>query len=279
MKILTIICNVVLFGFACIGLLTRGNSSEPLNPVFTFLLLVVPIVDIVFMFGSRVNYSLPTFNVKIKASEDEVGKTSSGYLLIKIVTVILNLVLAGFICWTFISKYRHPWTFIVIIFALSVILTPILSLITITISRANKFKDIKRTLIFTGTSLGALFFCFILAMRIWIGYGIKERINIAKQQYSGIAEDALIAYLSDTTYTPQDRSDIAIWTLGQIRSQKALPILKELYKNDPEGKTCKYHHDTVLCQYEIHKAIVSIERKWLGAKEKNWFGSWSGLNK
>jgi hypothetical protein len=116
-------------------------------------------------------------------------------------------------------------------------------------------------------------------MRIWCGHGIKERISIAKQQYSGTAEDALIAYLSDTTHTPYDRTDVAIWTLGQIRSKKALSILKKLYRNDPEGKTCKYHHDSVLCQYEIHKAIVSIEHGWLGAKEKNWFGSWSGLNK
>jgi hypothetical protein len=136
----------------------------------------------------------------------------------------------------------------------------------------------KRTFIFTGIGLAALFFCFILAMRIWIGHGIKERINNAKQQYSGTAEEALIAYLSDTTHSPRDRSDVAIWTLGQIRSQKALPILKQLYRNDPQGKTCKYHHNAVLCQYEIHKAIVSIEHKWLGAKEKNWFGSWSRLN-
>jgi hypothetical protein len=137
----------------------------------------------------------------------------------------------------------------------------------------------KRILFIIGISLTVMFLSFFLVMRIWIGHGIKERISIAKQQYSGLAEDALIAYLSDTTHTPRDRSDVAIWTLGQIRSQKALPILKELYKNDPEGKTCKYHHNTVLCQYEIHKAIVSIERKWLGAKEKNWFGSWSRLNK
>ncbi len=135
----------------------------------------------------------------------------------------------------------------------------------------------KQTFIFTGIGLATLFFCLILAMRISIGNGIKERINIAKQQYSGIAEDALIAYLSDTSHTPRERSDVAIWTLGQIRSQKALPILKELYKNDPEGKTC--NHDKELCQYEIHKAIVSIEHGWLGAKEKNWFGSWSRLNK
>jgi len=66
MKILTIICNVALFGIAFIALLTRGNSSEPLNLVFAFLLLLVPILNIVFMLGSRVNYSQLPFNVKIK---------------------------------------------------------------------------------------------------------------------------------------------------------------------------------------------------------------------
>jgi hypothetical protein len=276
MKILTINCNIVLLGLACLGLLT---NATPQNVVITFLLLLVPILNIVLMFGSRVNYSRLTFNVKFKTSEEqkEVDNLSSIYLFMKIVAIILNVVLIGFICWTFISQ--HPGGSLILFLALFVILTPVLSLITITISRTNKFTDIKRTLIFTGISLGALFLCFMLAMRIWIGQGIKDRINIAKQQYSGIAEDALIAYLSDTTHTPHDRSDIAIGTLGQIRSQKALPILKKLYKNDPEGKTCKYHHDKVLCQYEIHKAIVSIEHKWLGAKEKNWFGSWAGLNK
>jgi len=138
---------------------------------------------------------------------------------------------------------------------------------------------IKRILLRIGIGLTALFFCFILAMRIWIGHDIKGCISIAKKQYSGTAEDALIAYLSDTTHSPRDRTDVAIWTLGQIRSKKALPILYELYRDDPEGKTCKGRHDSVLCQYEIHKAIVSVEHKWLGDKEKNWFGSWLRLKK
>jgi hypothetical protein len=276
MKILTIICNIVLLGLACLGLLTNGISQ---NVVFTFLLLLIPVLNIVLMFGSRVNYSRLMFNVKIKASEkkEEVDNLSSFYLFMKIVAIVLNVVLIGFVCWIYVIQ--HLVGSLNLFFALFVILTPVLSVITITISSANKFKDMKRTLTITGISLGLLFLCFILAMRIWIGHGINERINIAKQQYSGIAEDALIAFLSDTTHTPQDRSDIAIWTLGQIRSQKALPILKKLYKNDPEGRTCKYHHDTVLCQCEIHKAIVSIERKGLDTKEKNWFGSWSRLNK
>lgn len=72
---------------------------------------------------------------------------------------------------------------------------------------------------------------------------------------------------------------MAIWTLSQIRSKKALPVLSKLYRNDPEGNTCKGRHDSVLCQYGIHKAIVSIEHGWLGSKEKSWFGSWQRLNK
>jgi hypothetical protein len=96
-------------------------------------------------------------------------------------------------------------------------------------------------------------------MQIWIGHGIKENISIAKQQYPGKAEDALIEYLSDTTNSPQDRSQVAIWTLGEIGSMKALPVLYKYYKNDPEGKLCKGRHDLMLCQRELHKAIVKLE--------------------
>jgi hypothetical protein len=140
-------------------------------------------------------------------------------------------------------------------------------------------KAMKRILFYIGIGLTILLICFILAIRIWIGHDLKENIALAKMHYPGKADDALIAYLQDTTNSPNDRSLMAVWTLGQIRSQKALPVLNELYKNDPEGRTCKGHHNTVLCQYEIHKAIVSIEHGWLGAREKNWFGSWSRLNK
>jgi hypothetical protein len=38
-----------------------------------------------------------------------------------------------------------------------------------------------------------------------------------------------------------------------------LPILKQLYKNDPKGKTCHAKHDLVLCQKELHEAIDYIE--------------------
>ena len=106
-------------------------------------------------------------------------------------------------------------------------------------------------------------FCFIIFMMPFfrIGPDIKEHISIAQQRYptEATAEDALIAYLADTTNSPRDRGDIAIWTLGQIHSKKALSILKGIYKNDPKGKTCHGKHDSVLCQKGIHTAIETIE--------------------
>jgi hypothetical protein len=69
----------------------------------------------------------------------------------------------------------------------------------------------------------------------------------------------MITYLLDTGNSPSDRTNVAIWTLGQIRSEKALPTLKKLYKNDPKGNTCKYKHDSLLCQKELYYAIRCTE--------------------
>jgi len=91
---------------------------------------------------------------------------------------------------------------------------------------------------------------------------VEKNIEITKKQYPGAAEDALIAFLLNTTNSPRDRTHIAIWTLEQIQSEKAKPVLRELYKNDPEGKTCSGKHDSVLCQYEIYKALNAEKENW-----------------
>lgn len=109
------------------------------------------------------------------------------------------------------------------------------------------------------------------AIYIWIDISVKTNIKIAKEKYSGKAEDALIAYLLDTTNSAQERSHVAIWTLGQIQSEKAIPILNKIYMNNPNGKTCQGRHDSVLCQYEIYKA--------LNARKVNWWPLHSRLNK
>lgn len=100
-------------------------------------------------------------------------------------------------------------------------------------------------------------------LRAWIGGSVKENIAIAKDIYLGTAEDALIEMLLDESISTNDKTHIAVWTLGQLHSEKALPLLKELYINDPEGKICYGNHDTEVCQYELFKAIEAIDGKML----------------
>jgi hypothetical protein len=109
------------------------------------------------------------------------------------------------------------------------------------------------------------------AIYFWIDSDVKKNIALVKEKYPGTAENALLAYLLDTTNSPNDRSHIAVWTLGQIQSKKAIPVLTALYKNDPEGKTCRGNHSVVLCQYEIYKA--------LNAQKLNWWPLHARLNK
>lgn len=132
-------------------------------------------------------------------------------------------------------------------------------------------RKIRRTLIITGTVLILIITPVFLWTYFQIRNTVKENISLAKSQYPGKAEDALIAFLLDTGNSYHDRTHVAIWTLGQIKSKKAIPILKELYNDDPEGKSCYGHHNSMLCQYEIYKA--------LNAAEKNWLPLHPGLNR
>jgi HEAT repeat protein len=52
---------------------------------------------------------------------------------------------------------------------------------------------------------------------------------------------------------------IAVLALGGMRSKKALPILLNYYKNDPEGFTCKGRHEEAVCRYELYKALNRIK--------------------
>ncbi|HOO72543.1 MAG TPA: HEAT repeat domain-containing protein [Spirochaetota bacterium] len=93
----------------------------------------------------------------------------------------------------------------------------------------------------------------------WIAYTVKHNITVAMEKYPGQAEDALISCLRDESNSPRERTHVAVWTLGKIRSRAALPALYSYYRNDPEGKTCYGRHGTDLCQYELYKAIKAIE--------------------
>lgn len=119
----------------------------------------------------------------------------------------------------------------------------------------------KRILIIAGFSILGLLAIGLLGIHLWIGKSVRNHIEIARAKYPGSAEDALIALMTDPGNSYYVRTHKGVWTLGQIRSEKALPILKEAFRNDPKGETCIGKHDSMLCQYEIHKAIQAIEQR------------------
>jgi hypothetical protein len=121
----------------------------------------------------------------------------------------------------------------------------------------NKMKKI----LYLITGVVILVVAGLTILYFWNSHTVKSNIRIAQEKYGGAPEEALIAYLMDETNGVKNRTHLAIWTLGQIESEKALPVLKGLYRDDPEGETCYGKHDSMLCQYEIHKAIQSIEKK------------------
>jgi hypothetical protein len=86
----------------------------------------------------------------------------------------------------------------------------------------------RRIVILIGAGLIFIITSAFIVLVLSVRHGVRERTGIAQEKYQGTAEEALLAYLLDTTNSPRDRTDVAIWTLGQIRSQKALPILMDL---------------------------------------------------
>ena len=119
-------------------------------------------------------------------------------------------------------------------------------------------KKTKTILLIIATSLVLIILAGGLGIFLWIDRTVKKNMAIAQARYPGTAEQALLALLQDERNSFRERTHLAIWTLGRLKSQLALPVLQQFYKDDPEGMTCYGRHDNMLCQYELYKAIKAI---------------------
>jgi len=99
-----------------------------------------------------------------------------------------------------------------------------------------------------GISICMLFFVVTCTL---IGYDAKDRCREAQYEYEGGCVEAIIASLNDENNSFRTRNN-AIWTLGQMGDERALPVLQSYYTgNIPEREP----YDAGISQYELSKAI------------------------
>jgi hypothetical protein len=112
----------------------------------------------------------------------------------------------------------------------------------------SRFAIVRKVLVYGALSCLA----FLLFAYLWacfdIRSGVKEISAEATQQYPGDRIEALITYVKTENHSLRQRNR-AVWVLGQIGDQRALPILTESHTGEP----CD--HDNLLCQQELQKAI------------------------
>ena len=92
-------------------------------------------------------------------------------------------------------------------------------------------------------------------LTLYINNTVKEICTNAQEKYQKTCPQSLIKLLANQSESFHDKND-AIWTIGRMRSEEALPTLQKLYTGIiPDREP----YDSVLSQYEIRKAILRID--------------------
>ncbi|HUW22278.1 MAG TPA: HEAT repeat domain-containing protein [Candidatus Bathyarchaeia archaeon] len=124
-------------------------------------------------------------------------------------------------------------------------------------------------------SLILLLLIFPLIISIYSFLVIYESVKAnclkAQKEYQVDCVDALIKLVQSESKTVREKN-LAIWSLGQLADEKALPLLYELNQSLPEQERCVY--GSYLCKYEIQKAIKWCETgnvtNWMYKNRSNW---------
>jgi hypothetical protein len=113
-------------------------------------------------------------------------------------------------------------------------------------------KSIFRNLLFLGVIGVSIFALFFVVSSVWIGFDVKKQCRDAKNEYGQEkCVDALITLLNDEDRGFSARNS-AIWALGQLGDDKALPVLQHYYTGIIPDKEPL---NGVISQYELKKAV------------------------
>src|SRR4030042_2030169 len=115
-------------------------------------------------------------------------------------------------------------------------------------SQSTRFAVVKKILVYGPLICFTLVFIVYLWACFDIRSGVKKISAEATQQHPGDRIEALIAYVNSEDHILRKRN-LAVWALGQIGDERALPVLSRFYTARP----CD--HDNCLCQRELQKAI------------------------
>jgi|WetSurMetagenome_2_1015567.scaffolds.fasta_scaffold135987_1 multidrug transporter EmrE-like cation transporter len=116
MKTLAITCNIILFAFTCLVLATDGLPVKVSYMVFTVWLLLTLALTPVVIFRSS-------------------------HSAVRIVALICNTVVIGFVIWAFIDQYPHPKEEGYIAYLVLTVLTPILNLAALLLIGAAREEE------------------------------------------------------------------------------------------------------------------------------------------
>ena len=108
-----------------------------------------------------------------------------------------------------------------------------------------------RTIVTLFVTLLALFVFFVVISFYSIYSSVSATCNGVYEDFEGNCVDAMILVLNSDQYTFEEKNH-AIWVLGQLADERALPVLEELYTEVP---TAREPLDTAISQYELSKAI------------------------
>ena len=92
------------------------------------------------------------------------------------------------------------------------------------------------------------------ALLVVIRYAAQRYADKAVARFPGDRVEALMSVV-DCEGCPLEDRNHAVWALGQMAAEPALPVLKAHH----DGRKCT--HDTRLCQHELKKAIRMIETR------------------
>ncbi len=116
MKLLTALCNAVLFLFTLLVLAVDGPPTKAPYIVFTAIVVMTPLVTLFALFRE-------------------------GFGRVRKLAALGNAVLLGLFCWAFVDQYPHPAEEGFVAYVVLMVATPILSVVALSRGLPRRASD------------------------------------------------------------------------------------------------------------------------------------------